>query len=69
MEDEALPYELVVMIASQLSPKEVLRLSETSRRLHKICQDRLLWKALFIEKFSSIVDESDDWKALFIQHS
>ena len=67
---EDLPRELLVLIALHLALKEVLRLSETCQTCYKACQDSLLWKELFRKRFCSLhTEDTEDWKALFIQYS
>ncbi|ELT97748.1 hypothetical protein CAPTEDRAFT_226683 [Capitella teleta] len=63
----SLMLEMKLHILKHLDAASLLRLSETSRHFKEICNERYLWRRLYLQRFGGhhIKDLSVDWKELY----
>ena len=69
MEDSLfkVPSNILLLIFSYLSWKELVQLEKTSKRLKKYLKEKEIWKRIYIQKFKIEEEDNKNWKELLIR--
>ena len=66
MDYSELPYELIIDVGLDLSPRDLLNLCQTSTSMNALCLDDKFWRRKYFKDYGAMEDTGKTWRENYI---